>query len=348
MATKAEYLISDFENGKLYGIDMNDLFEWNYVETLINKNIRAKPELSKFTKIAQDGNITTFKKLDTSLITENSKRVMLIALNEMKKARVDPENRIARAVLETEFNKKRNIPIRKLMRESGSFIQKIKPCFMMSPITVAQYLDPKAISFDVIIFDEASQIRPEDAIGTLLRGKQLIVMGDPKQLPPTSFFDSVIDDEDYDESDTAEMESILNLCKRNFITKNLSWHYRSRHESLIAVSNNEFYGNDLQVYPSPSQKNDALGLKFEYHPETVYDRGTTGVNREEARIVAEAVFTHYKTYPEKSLGVGTFNIKQQIAIQEEIDKLKQKNSKIKIPEDGEYFFVKNLETIQGD
>lgn len=250
------------------------------------------------------------------------------------------------------------MPIRKLLSKAGGIIQNLKPCFMMSPLSVAQFIDPQSASnlkFDIIIFDEASQLKPEDALGALLRGDQLVVMGDTKQLPPTSFFDSLVDldeDEKDDDNYLLDMESILHLCKTSFPTKMLKWHYRSRHESLIAVSNQEFYDNQLYIYPSPSHNSKKLGLHFEHVPDSIYDRGGSGVNIDEARAVVRAAFNHFKEYgDEKSLGIGTFNTKQQRAIQELIElELKQNPGMEKYfsSEQKESFFVKNLETIQGD
>ena len=191
-------------------------------------------------------------------------------------------------------------------------------------------------------------------VGALLRGKQVVVMGDSKQLPPTDFFDAVLESPEREPEDYAaagDMESILNVCKRSFPVKTLRWHYRSRHESLIAISNQEFYDNRLYVYPSPMQKDECFGLKFIYLPNTVYDRGKSGANRIEARAVAKAAFEHFRKYPNKSLGVGTFNIKQQEAIQEEIEALLKANPGFDLNSENERcerFFVKNLETIQGD
>jgi very-short-patch-repair endonuclease len=179
-------------------------------------------------------------------------------------------------------------------------------------------------------------------------------MGDSKQLPPTDFFDTVVSfpEHEPDEYITAgEMESILNVCKRSFPVKTLRWHYRSKHESLIAISNQEFYGNRLYIYPSPMQEDEKLGLKFVHLQDAVYDRGKSGVNRIEARTVAKAVFEHFNKFPDKSLGIGTFNVKQQEAIQEEIEALLKTNPGFDLNpknERSEHFFVKNLETIQGD
>jgi superfamily I DNA and/or RNA helicase len=203
---------------------------------------------------------------------------------------------------------------------------------MMSPLSIAQFIEPQNVGnimFDVIIFDEASQVKPEDALGALLRGKQLVVMGDTKQLPPTSFFDAMndtSDDEDYDLTTLGDMQSILHLCKSKFTSKMLRWHYRSRHESLIAVSNQEYYDNHLLIYPSPSNDSDNLGLKFVHIPDAVYDRGRSSGNILEAKAVVKAVMGHYKKHGDtKSLGVGTFNTNQRRLIEDflEIERKKR-------------------------
>ena len=263
-------------------------------------------------------------------------------------------------ILLGEFNRKRaHMPIRKLISQAGALIQRIKPCFLMSPLSIAQFLDPRSARFDLIIFDEASQVRPEDALGALLRGNQLVVMGDTQQLPPTSFFDHLTGSDDEPDDDAEELqsasivdvESILHQCARSYPTKMLNWHYRSRHESLIAVSNVQFYENSLRVYPSAIDWADDIGLHFVHLPHSIYDRGRSSTNRVEARAVAAAAVEHYRRFPGKSLGVGTFNIKQQQAILEEVElQLKAHPDVEPSFKSGahEHFFVKNLETIQGD
>ena len=147
------------------------------------------------------------------------------------------------------------------------------------------------------------------------------------------------------------MESLLNVCKQSYETKRLRWHYRSRHESLIAVSNQEFYDGNLMVFPSPMHETPDLGLSFVYLPDTVYERGKTGVNRGEARAVAEAVIEYYRRFPDKTLGVATFSTRQQEVIRHEVELLLRENPDVESlmrPENGENFFVKNLETVQGD
>ncbi|MGB9939265.1 DUF3320 domain-containing protein [Methanosarcina sp.] len=355
LETKAAPVMEDLESGKVAVCDAIPAFEGNYAEMLLNRAFRERPALSTFIRELHEGKLGKFRELDKKVLLENRKRITFSAYEEAPKLTSGASRASEAGILLNEFNRKRgHMPIRALMKKAGSLIQKIKPCFLMSPLSIAQYLDPRSTRFDVIIFDEASQVRPEDAVGALLRGKQVVVMGDSKQLPPTDFFDTVLDFPESEPDDYAtagDMESILNVCKRSFPVKTLRWHYRSRHESLIAISNQEFYDNRLYVYPSPMQKDERLGLKFVHLPDAVYDRGKSGANRIEARAVARAVFEHFGRFPDKSLGVGTFNVKQQEAIQEEIEALLKVNPGFDLSsgnEKGEHFFVKNLETIQGD
>lgn len=353
--TLAAPMLESIEAGKIDSEDMIPAFEGNYAEILLHNAFRERPVLSTFIRELHEGRINKFTELDRKILVENRKRIIYSAYEETPKLTSGASRASEAGILINEFNRKRgHMPIRTLMTKAGGLVQKIKPCFMMSPLSISQYLDPRSTRFDVIIFDEASQVRPEDAVGALLRGKQVVVMGDSRQLPPTAFFDTVIDTPENEPDDYAgagDMESILNVCKGSFPVKTLRWHYRSRHESLIAVSNQEFYDNRLYVYPSPMQKDERLGLKFVHLPDAVYDRGKSGANRVEAKAVARAVFEHVLKYPDKSLGVGTFNVKQQEAIQEEIEVLIKANPGIDLnsgTREGEHFFVKNLETIQGD
>lgn len=353
--TVAAPLIHLIDNDKIIAEDLMFTFKGNYVDSLLRIIFREKKFLPEFVKELQDNKINKFKELDKRVISLNRQRIAYEAYCHRPNLSSGASGDSEAGILLKEFTRKRgHLPIRKLMTRAGGLIQKIKPCFMMSPLSVAQYLDPSTTKFDVIIFDEASQVKPEDAIGALLRGNHAVVMGDSRQLPPTNFFDhitEVLDPDLDDDSDYKDMESILNMCKRSFPSKSLLWHYRSRHESLIAVSNHEFYDNRLYVYPSPMHDSENLGLKFVHLPETVYDRGKTSTNLGEARAVAKSVLNHYRRFPSKSIGVGTFNTKQQQAIREQIDLLLRQNPEMEkyfTNEKGENFFVKNIETIQGD
>ncbi|MGH7801035.1 MAG: DUF3320 domain-containing protein [Thermodesulfobacteriota bacterium] len=356
--TIARPLIELIESDKVEPEDIVNCFEGNFADDLLRLAFIQRPSLGNFIGDLHEKKIKSFAELDRELIAENRKRLKHKVYQDRPSiiGGVSPGSEVGILLGQTN-RKRRHMPIRKLITVCGKLIQKIKPCFMMSPLSIAQFLDPKNISLDVIIFDEASQVKPEDALGALLRGKQIVVMGDTKQLPPTSFFDHIVeinDDEDNDqelETPVADVESILHLCKRSFPAKTLRWHYRSRHESLVAVSNQEFYDNQLTIYPSPIDNSEHLGLKFVYLPDATYDRGRSSVNRKEARAVVEAALEHYRKFPQKSLGIGTFNIKQQQAILEEIEFQLRQNPEMEdffSSNREEQFFVKNLETIQGD
>jgi very-short-patch-repair endonuclease len=251
--------------------------------------------------------------------------------------------------------------IRKLMENAGEAVQKIKPVFLMSPISVAQFLPPGSATFDLVLMDEASQVRPEDAIGAVARGGSMVVVGDNKQLPPTHFFDRTIgaiaDDADDDSSGGVQttvaagaMESILTLCQaRGLPGRTLQWHYRSRHPSLIQVSNQAFYEQKLKFPPSPESAG-RDGLIFR-RLNGAYDRGRTRTNAVEAKAVAEAVISHIREAPNLSLGVATLSVTQRDAILAELELLRARHSEFEQFFDRskpEPFFVKNLENVQGD
>lgn len=246
--------------------------------------------------------------------------------------------------------KKRHIPIRQLLRRAAKALQALKPCFMMSPLSVAQYLEPGKISFDLVIMDEASQIRPEDALGAIARTSQVVVVGDENQLPPTTFFERINETIEEEDETAMDIESILDRCNNLFQRKRLKWHYRSEHESLIAFSNRQFYDEELIVFPSPYRKDICLGVQRKYIKGATYSRGK---NLVEAEAVVNAVIEHIKQYPETSLGVVTFNREQRDLIEDILEKSQKhelwleraikKTEKLEEP-----FFIKNLENVQGD
>lgn len=268
-------------------------------------------------------------------------------------------------MLEAEVRKKRGIkPIRKLFAQLGDVVLALKPCFMMSPMSAAQYLEPGKLSFDVVVFDEASQVEPADALGAIARGRQVILVGDEKQLPPTNFFGTINDadaetdeaESDGDSIDTKDLESVLAMGAVCFGQKRkttLRWHYRSQHSSLIEFSNDAFYDRQLRVFPSPEMSREEHGLSFRHVSDGVYYRGKGQHNQIEAREVAKAVIEHAQKHPTVSLGVGAFSMAQQRAIEDEIERLRRQTGNASLEgffnrEADEPFFVKNLETIQGD
>lgn len=338
------------------GADLVPCLEGNVGQALVRQVFEKRLGLAQFFGLIHQKKIQDFADLDRRLIAANRRRLRRKLWSAMPRDPEDASPGSAAGILQGELRKmRRHMPIRKLLFRCGGHIQKIKPCFMMSPLSIAQFLDPRSVRFDLILFDEASQVRPEDALGALLRANQVVVMGDRRQLPPTTFFDRIVheDEEDVDtgEATVGDMDSILDQCATRFPSRRLIWHYRSRHESLIAVSNQEFYENRLLVYPSAVSSSADLGLHFHHVPGAVYERGRGQVNRREARAVAEAVMEHFRRFPGKSLGVGAFSIRQQQAIDTEMEMARRRDPGMEpffARDREEHFFVKNLETIQGD
>ena len=351
----AAMFVDSIEKRNIKKDDVKALVEGNFADSLLNILFVQSQELATFIGELHENRIREFKDLDKQILTLNRKRIYHKLNNNIPKIFGGTEDPQAK-ILAGEFTRKSgHMPVRKLLEKAGGMIKQIKPCFMMSPLSIAQYLDPtnEELQFDVVIFDEASQVKPEDALGAFMRGKTAVVMGDTQQLPPTSFFDQMSDaDSDEEEATSLDMESILHLCKLSFPVKMLKWHYRSRHESLITVSNREFYDDDLLVYPSPSHSDPELGLKFHYNPNTQYLRGASSKNPLEAKDVVEEIFNHFEKYGDtKSLGVGTFSVAQKNAILEELEVKRKEHPEYEplfSDNKEERFFVKNLETIQGD
>ena len=250
--------------------------------------------------------------------------------------------------------KARHMPLRQLFARIPDVLTCLTPCVMMSPLSIAQYLPADASPFDVVIFDEASQMAVWDAIGAIARGRQVVVVGDPEQLPPTSVGERDGADPD-DGAEIADQESILDECIAcNLPTHRLDWHYRSRHESLIAFSNHHYYQGRLVTFPSPVTTDRAV--RHVEVPGGVYERGAGRINRQEAQAVTAEIVRRL-TDPSfvasrRSLGVVTFNAEQQRLIENLLDQERRQR-----PEIEPYFsaatwhepvFVKNLENVQGD
>ncbi len=262
------------------------------------------------------------------------------------------------ALLRRESEKsKRHVPLRQLTARAGRALQSLCPCWMMSPLSVARFCDPRHLDFDVLIMDEASQLRPEDAIGAIARSAQVVIVGDRQQLPPTSFFQVLADDDAVDvdeEEDLAkgvrEAESILEVASTILRPpRMLRWHYRSRHESLIAFSNQRFYDGRLVVFPSPRSTSD-LGVYFEFVTNAVCHNS---VNHAEATRVAELVAAHCRTHPQQSLGIVTMNAHQRDLIADLIDQSAQDDPFVAAflehhSNQLDKLIIKNLENIQGD
>lgn len=258
------------------------------------------------------------------------------------------------ALIENEINKQqRFISVRDLTHRAGKALLELKPCWMMSPLAVAQYIPKGALNFDLCIIDEASQMPPEAAIGALLRCKQTVVVGDTNQLPPSSFFRKMIDDEEADEDDAVLNESVLEMANATFRpARRLRWHYRSRHSGLIRFSNRIVYNDDLIVFPSATESMVRMGVEYR-KVEGLYKAGTNAI---EARTMVDAALEFMRTDPNRSLGIVTLNQKQRDLIAEEFEYALGRDRHAqtyvdawKLRHDGlEEFFIKNLENVQGD
>ncbi|MFJ5711414.1 DUF3320 domain-containing protein [Streptomyces sp. NPDC093105] len=296
-----------------------------------------------------DARVADFQEADRRLISAAGKAV-IEACNRRRPRRFGSGGG---AVIKREAEKKtRHMAVRELLDRTREVVQAVKPCFMMSPLTVSQMLPPD-FEFDVVIFDEASQVRPADAINSIYRGRTLIVAGDEKQLPPTSFFDSSVEDDtdEYAEDVPDSFESLLHACKAGAMRElPLRWHYRSRHENLITFSNREFYQNSMITFPGAQEEGNDVGVAF-FQADGVYDRGGRRDNRSEAAFVAQRVLHHFDTRPGLTLGVVALSQAQASAID-----LAVQQARLNRPDLEQYFtedrldgfFIKNLESVQGD
>jgi very-short-patch-repair endonuclease len=278
----------------------------------------------------------------------NAKRFQIMAAVQETKPRflVNGTGSSEVNILKREHQKKRRLkPIRTLLQQIDNLVFKLKPCFMMSPLTVSQYIDFNGIHFDVVIFDEASQIMPEDAVSCLLRADQAIIMGDSQQLPPTSFFTTSFDDDDIDE-DLVDLDSFLTESSLKFREESLNWHYRSKNENLIAFSNYSFYDNRLITFPNQNELDDS-GIDYVYVEHGIYDRGKSRTNRAEAKKIVEIYKRMLSEEKGKSIGIIAFSRAQERAIREQFE-IEGLDIEGDIDETEKSLFIKNLETVQGD
>jgi very-short-patch-repair endonuclease/ribosomal protein L17 len=328
----------------------NDIFLRQLYTLWLTWRYSNTPELARFRAQHHAEVINEFRKLDRWQWEHTAIRIAerLVEKRPLITDNIHPKSEPA--ILLKEASKRRRFrPLRKLFADLPNLLPVLKPCMLLSPLAVAQFLGESALTFDVVIFDEASQILPADAIGTICRGRQLVVVGDQQQLPPTRFFTAeprIVEEDDDEEIP----ESILDTCMAaGMQPKPLLWHYRSRHEDLIAFSNRHFYNRRLITFPSPQANKRAV--EFMYVEHGVYDRASSRVNRIEAKWIAHLVIEHVEQHPEQSLGVITFSEAQMIAIQTELDARKRVRPGLEdlLREDrAEGFFVKNLENVQGD
>lgn len=361
----ANELLSSAMTGEISFKDLAPAFLRAFYMKWLSIVVQEREQLAKFHTLTHEQRVAEFKQLDERVLLEN-RAALVSQLRDRVQYRLQQPKIATRSLpyLRRQMAlQRRHAPLRRTMRQSADAIRAIKPCFLMSPLTVAQLLDGSSPTFDLIIFDEASQLPPEDAVGAIARGKQLVVVGDPKQLPPTNFFlvtSGQINAPQLEDGTPIyeDTESILEEFMGAGVSKSrLKWHYRSTHESLINFSNVSFYDSELYTFPGIETGTDRYGLQFEYVAEGVYEG--KGINHIEARRVSDAVVRFAREQldrqqrgePMQSLGIGTFNLRQQLAIQDELEQRRRDDPMIEpffARGVREPFFVKNLENIQGD
>lgn len=311
------------------------------------------PLLTEFSTLDRDTLLSEFRRLDRESIEVGQRRIRAkLSIPRDWNASASREE----TILKTELNKSRRLmPLRKLFAQIPGLILQLRPLLMMSPTTISQLLDMDRFQFDLVIFDEASQVPVEHAIGGIVRAKQVIIVGDKQQLPPTSFF-ARMDDEDTDEEEEIvdSFESILKEGEASGLpVRMLRWHYRSRDESLIAFSNAHFYDNYLVTFPSVLHQNNGASpfVEFVYVKDGVYRRGKSErTNPNEARRVVDLVVSNLRSDPNTSIGIVTFSSSQQQIIDLLLDREFRISPELRQLADdpSEPLFVKSIEQVQGD
>ncbi|MEX0848609.1 MAG: AAA domain-containing protein [Candidatus Dependentiae bacterium] len=314
---------------------------------------QVQPTLQNFNLKDHQKIISEFKSLELETLKVNASRIILKHVSKLKSL---PFQHSERAFLVRQSQlKSRHKSLRKVVTEVGNLLLAHKPCWMVSPLTLSSYVPYGSLNFDVVIIDEASQLRVEHSLGAISRAKQVIIFGDENQLPPTSFFNNSDDLDDNNDDAVDSYESILNATKEILPggSNLLSYHYRSRYEDLIAFSNYHVYENRLTTFPGPN--NNRKGVQFEYVSDGLFDGGKSGSRKNiiEAHRIVEICLDQINQEPHKSLGVIAFSRSQEIAIRDALlDSLKENpHLQDKLNENGnaqEAFFIKNLESVQGD
>ena len=349
-------LADALENGDLQG-DPADECRRAYARWWLPLAMDASEPLRRFAYWKHEDTVTAFRNLDDKA-AEQAPRETMRRIRHRLPTRDAVPRKSELGVLRHQLALKRpSMAIRPLLENLGEVLPKLVPCVLMSPLSIAQYLPVGQARFDVVIFDEASQITTWDAIGAIARAKQSIIVGDPKQLPPTNFFGRSDEDGEDGGRDgmTDDMPSILDeVTAAGIPTRRLDWHYRSQDEALIAFSNHFYYGGGLVTFPAPSTGNKAV----QFHKiDGMYARGAGRTNADEAKAIVETVRRRLTAWIEQTegdrptLGVVTFNTQQQGLILDLLDKMRRDNPALEwffAEEREEPVIVKNLENIQGD
>lgn len=342
-------VVSALEAGAIAPSEACETFKTALCIWLAPKLVDSSEVLSQFSRATHEDKIRVFQELDAMVAETTSHYIAAIVA---QKSFNDPDDKKTAGqfgVLSREAQKKtRHMPIRQLINEMRDVLFDLTPCLMMSPLSVAQFLPADLQSFDLVVFDEASQITTWDAVGAIARGKNAIIVGDPKQMPPSNHFGRA------DGGDDADLESILDQALAAALPHlRLTGHYRSRHETLIAFSNAQYYDNSLVTYPSADTKQSAVRL---CRVDGVYAKGTQRTNPKEAQAVVNELIVlltdMLSIASKRSIGIVTINSEQERLVNDLIDDARRKNPALEPffqkGDDNEEVFVKNLESVQGD
>lgn len=347
------WFLDEIRRRNIHTTNLQAIFVQSLWNKWLDEHYQSNDVLKDFNVNEHEQTIAEFRNLEEGIFTDNVLRILQAGdrnIQQVKKT-ADP---MERTLIRESQKKQRHIPIRQLVQTGANHIMQYKPCWMMSPLTLSSYIPYNAAEFDVVIFDEASQMRVEYALGAIARAKQVVVIGDEHQLPPTSFFE-VVEGEDEDAEDLEEVgyESILHASKAVLPGPEgeLLYHYRSKHEDLIAFSNHRIYDDQLITFPSPDQSE--RSVHFEYVKDGVYDVGATRRNRIEANRVVRLCVKHIDTDPKLSLGVIALSKAQEDAIRDALsEEIKKRPELAEMLDETsnrkEAFFIKNLESVQGD
>ncbi|CAA9397621.1 MAG: DNA helicase related protein, partial [uncultured Phycisphaerae bacterium] len=332
------------------------------------------PELASFDGRVHGKAVAEFCQLDRERLDLAAKTVTRLHVRTVVGALHASPTQAALVRREAE-KKMRHLPFRRLLTQAPDVLAALFPCFMCSPLSVSQLLPGDRRLFDVVVFDEASQVLPEDAVAALVRGKQAIVAGDEHQLAPTQFFAGGGDEDDDDdlgdqtgggtdrggggprEASAAEgFESLLSMMKSFVPAPMLEWHYRSRDERLIAFSNRHVYGGRLITFPGPG--GDAPAVSHVLVQRGGADGPGDGESGSaEVRRVVAMVLDHARAQldapPErrKSLGVIAMSLRHAQRVEAALDRALEAHEDLEPFFDAnasDRFFVKNLERVQGD
>lgn len=352
--------MKQYEAARLPTDQIVPTFQKRFYNLWLDSVMPEYPSVATFRRKQQDALISEFKALDKKQFEVARNRISAELTNRLPAFSSFTSGGDEISILKRELAKQRRImPVRRLFQKIPNLVRMLKPCLMMSPLTVSLFLESKDFIFDTVIFDEASQVCTENALGAIVRGKQVIIVGDSKQMPPTSFFNVSADGnfDEYDEENEEANDVFESLLDEASLLpeKTLLWHYRSRHEHLIAFSNAEIYQNRLVTFPSWMADMPDIGVEYVHVPDGVYDRGGRKGNVNEAQKIAEMVFEHFEACRQgrfnRSLGVIAFGVVQQQAIEAALRRMRTER-----PEYEEYFnegleepfFIKSLENVQGD